>query len=108
MAGILKILYLTILAMALSASAVFAQLRSIPADAKRGLMHHVQETTVEVNGRPMRLAPAAQIRDAMNRIVMPATVPSGSLVKFTLDAQGQLRRVWILTADEAAQPDPRQ
>jgi hypothetical protein len=103
----LKLLPAAALALILGASAVCAQLRSIPAEAKRGLIRHLQEMTVEINGRPMLLAAGAQIRDATNLIVLPAAVPARSLVKYTLDAQGRLGRVWILTAEEAAQPEPR-
>ncbi|OFZ97029.1 MAG: hypothetical protein A2Z64_06180 [Betaproteobacteria bacterium RIFCSPLOWO2_02_67_12] len=91
----------------LGTTAVCAQVRSVPAEAKRGLIRHLQAMTVEINGQAMLLAPGAQIRGADNLIVLPAAVPAGSLVKFTLDAQGQLSRVWILTAEEAARPDPR-
>ena len=94
------------LALALGATAVCAQVRGIPAEAERGLMRHLQEMTVEINGRPVQLAPGAQIRDATNMIVLPAAVPAGSLVKFTLDAQGNLGSVWILSAEEAERPDP--
>ena len=82
-----------------------AQLRSIPDQAKRGQMRHVQETLVEINGRRMRLASGARIRDASNLIVQPAGLPPGVLVKYTLDAQGYVSRVWILTAQEASQRD---
>ena len=82
-----------------------AQLRSIPAQAKRGEIRHLQDMLVEINGRPMRLAAGAQIRDASNLIVQPVALPPGALVKYTLDAQGGVFRVWILTAQEASQPD---
>ena len=107
MTHIPKLLHAAVLALALGATAVGAQVRTIPAEAKRGVIRHLQEASVEINGRRMPLAPGAQIRDATNLIVIPATVPAGSRVKFTLDAQGQLNRVWILSAEEAAQPDPR-
>ena len=95
------------LALALVATAPFAQMRSIPDEARRGWMTHVQEMAVEVNGRPVRLAPGAQIRDATNLIVLPSAVPPGSLVKFTVDAQGNLSQVWILSPAEAARRDRR-
>jgi len=96
-----------VLALVLGATAVGAQMRTIPADAKRGLLRHLQEMTVDINGRAVLLAPGAQIRDANNRVVLPAAVPAGSLVRFTLDANGHVSRVWILNAHEAAQPEPR-
>lgn len=85
------------------ASLAHAQLRTLPADAKRGQIRHLQEMTVQIDGKRARLAPGAQIRDAHNRIVLPAAVPAGSVVRYQIDAQGLVSRVWILTAREAAQ-----
>jgi hypothetical protein len=83
-----------------------AQLRSIPADARRGEIRHVQGMLVEINGQRMLLAPGAQIRDASNRIVVPTALPPGALIRYLLDAQGSPNRIWLLTPEEAGQPDP--
>ena len=91
----------------LAAGAAQAQFRTLPADAKRATMRHVQGMTVELDGKQTELAAGAQIRDANNMIVLPTALPSGSLVKFTRDLQGQVWRVWILSPQEAAQPDPK-
>jgi hypothetical protein len=96
---------IAIAALAGWAAGAAAQLRSIPPDAKRGSLRHVQEMIVEVDGARARLAPGSQIRDANNRVVLPVAVPAGSLVKYRLDSEGQLQQVWILTPQEAAQPD---
>ena len=90
-----------LLILALFASAAAAQLRTIPADAQRAEMRHVQENVVELNGQRAQLAPGAQIRDASNRIIMPTALPAGALVKYRLDASGHVRQVWILTPKEA-------
>ena len=50
------------------------------------------------------LAPGAQIRDEANRIVVPSAVMPDSLVKYRVDPDGMVQRVWILTPQEAAQP----
>jgi hypothetical protein len=84
-----------------------AQLRTIPEDAKRGTLRHVQEMVVEIDGSRQKLAPGAQIRDATNRVVVPTAVAPGSLVKYRMDGDGMVRQVWILTPQEAAQPDRR-
>ena len=89
----------------LAAGAAQAQLRSIPEDAKRGEMRHLQETVVELDGNAVRLAPSAQIRDQSNRIVLPSTLVQTVLVKYLADPQGLPVRIWILTPAEAAQPD---
>jgi hypothetical protein len=81
-----------------------AQLRSIPEDAKRAQLRHVQDMLIELDRAPQRLAPGAQIRDASNRVIVPAAVPEGAQVKYRLDADGLVRQVWILTPEEAANP----
>jgi len=86
-----------------AATAALAQLRTIPADAKRATMSHVEGMTVELDGKKMLLAAGAQIRDGRNMIVVPAMVPKGILVKYQLDTQGLVGRVWILSPQEAAQ-----
>ena len=78
-----------------------AQLRTIPADAERAEIRHVQSHSVELNGQRAELAPGAQIRDAANRIIVPTALPAGALVKYRRDASGHVREVWILTPQEA-------
>jgi hypothetical protein len=95
-----------ILAIGLAASlGALAQVRTIPADAKRGQIQHVEDTVIRMNGRVMRLSAGAQIRNTSNVIIQPASVPAGVLVKYTLDTQGYVHRVWILTLQEISQPD---
>ncbi len=79
-----------------------AQLRTLPADAKRGQIRHVQEMIVEIDGTSARLSAGAQVRDAYNRVLVPAAIPPGSLVKYTVNGQGEVSAVWILTEQEAA------
>ena len=79
-----------------------AQLRTIPAQAKDGDMRHVQETLVSINGVRLLLAPGAQIRDEWNRLIVPTAMPPGAKVKYLLDNQGLVHRVWILSPQEAA------
>jgi hypothetical protein len=90
-------------ALLLCASAMaLAQLRTVPANAKRGEMRHLQDMTVQIDKTQARLAPGAQIRDIHNRLVLPAAIPARSIVKYQTDAQGMVYRVWILTPQEAA------
>ena len=99
--------FLIALSLACAALAAPAQMRAIPADAKRATMTHVAGMTVELNGQRVLLATGAQIRDNRNLIVVPAALPPNSLVKYQVDSQGQIWRIWILSAEEAAQPDPK-
>lgn len=101
-----KFLLAAVAALLMAAQAAHAQLRNIPAEAKRAEMRHLQEMVVELNGTPVRLAAAAQIRDQSNRIVMPASLSQPALVRYTTDPQGQVMRIWMLTPAEASQPDP--
>jgi hypothetical protein len=88
---------------ALLAATAFAQLRTLPAQAKPGKMRHVQETIVQIDGKLARLAPGARIRDAHNRLLVPTAIPADSVVKYMLNAQGEVSAVWILTPQEAGQ-----
>ena len=103
---LLAIVLFTLLS-TLTAGAAQAQLRTIPAEAKRANLSHVQGMTVEIDGKQTVLAAGAQIRDANNMIVLPAALPAGVLVKFMPDMQGHVWRVWILSPQEAAQPDAK-
>ena len=91
----------------LAAGVAQAQFRTIPDDAKRANISHVQGMTVEIDGQRAELAAGAQIRDADNRIVLPTALPAGALVKIKTDLHGQPWRIWILSPQEAAQPDPK-
>ena len=94
------------LVLLLAAGAALAQFRTIPADAKRGVMSHVEGMTVEIDGKKVQLAIGARIRDDSNRLVEPTAVPPRVLVKYMPDPWGQVSRIWILSSQEAAQPDP--
>jgi hypothetical protein len=88
------------LVLCLSCSAL-AQVRTLPADAKRAAMWHLQDRLVQLDGAQVMLSPGAQIRDADNRLMLPAAIPPGSIIKYLPDALGHVHRVWILTPDEA-------
>jgi len=96
---------LALLVMTVAGSA-WAQLRTIPKDAKRGELTHVTQNIVAVDGRQMRLAPGALIYAQNNLTIVPSQIPRNSLVEYTLDRGGELAKVWILTAAEAARPNP--
>ena len=102
----IRVLLATLL-LTLASGAAQAQLRTIPPEAIRVKIAHVQGMTVEINGTVMDLAPGAQIRDERNMIVLPTALPAGTLVKIMPNPQGQPWRIWILSAEEAAQPDAK-
>ena len=86
-------------------AAALAQFRNLPKDAKRGHIRHLQAMLVAIDGTTMRLAPGAQIRGPNNLIVLPTALPDGALIKYTVDGEGMVKQVWILSPQEAAQPD---
>ena|SRR5689334_13368080 len=89
------------------ATAALAQLRTIPADAKRGQIRSTGQMGVEINGKQTQLSAGAQVRDASNMIIVPTAIPAGAKVKYLLDPQGQVFRVWILSPQEEAQRDAK-
>jgi hypothetical protein len=80
-----------------------AQLRTIPKEAKRGEIRHVQGMLVEIDGQQQLLSAGAQIRDGDNRLVVPASLTEKSDVRYLIDAGGMVHRVWILSAREKAE-----
>jgi hypothetical protein len=100
----MHLLRLSVAAICLLSGSVHAQLRSIPDQARRGEIRHLQDADVSIDGVRQRLAPGAQIRDESNRVVVPAAVPAGAQVKYVLNDEGLVRQVWILTPAEAAKP----
>lgn len=82
-------------------------LRSIPAQAKKADMQPPRDNIVQLGGKPLRLSPAAQIRSAQNLIMMPSQVQQPAPVRYLTDDNGNVSKIWILTAEEAAQPGPK-
>jgi hypothetical protein len=58
---------------------------------------------VEIDGKQQRLSPGAQIRDADNRLVLPASLVQKSDVLYSVDSSGMVHRVWVLSAREKAE-----
>jgi hypothetical protein len=85
-----------------------AQLRAIPPDAIKAKMQPPQDGLVEMGKHVFRLAPGAHIRSTDNRIMLPVMITSEQVVRYKLDANGDLYRVWILSPDEIDLPAPKQ
>jgi hypothetical protein len=90
------------LSLGIAAPATAQSQRSFPADALRGALVVGDPPLATLNGQAASLAPGARIRGQNNLLVLSGTL-SGQrlLVHYTLDTQGLLKEVWILTADEA-------
>ena len=97
------------LTVALALPAAAQTQRQFTSKALRGEVVFGTPPEVTLNGKPARLAPGARVRDANNLIQLPATLAGRkAVVNYTLELEGQLLDVWILTAQEAAkQPWPR-
>ena len=97
------------LSLALALPAAAQTQRQFTSKALRGELVFGAPPEVTLNGKPARLAPGARVRDANNLIQLPASLAGRkAIVNYTLELEGQLLDVWILTAQEAAkQPWPR-
>lgn len=96
---------IAVAAITLAAGNVAAQLRTIPDDSKRGVIRHVQELMVSIDGKNVLMAPGGNIRDRNNFIIVPTALPpGGALVDYMLDMNGQVFRAWILSEEEARRP----
>jgi hypothetical protein len=82
--------------------------RQFPANALRGELVVTLPPEVLLNRQPARLAPGAKLRGMDNMLVMSgAAIGQRLAVHYTLDLQGQLLNVWVLTPQELArQPWP--
>ena len=92
------------LALVVIASGARAQLqRPFPATALRGTLVVGQTPEIALNGRPARLAPGSRIRGQGNLIELPASLMGQQLaVHYTMDFEGNVKDVWILTPEELA------
>ncbi len=77
--------------------------RTVPANTLRGLMVVVGPMNAEIDGQAIALSPGVQIRNEANLIVMPTTLQQPVPVRYLTDPMGAVSRVWILSAQEAAQ-----
>ena len=101
-----------LLALSLTALAVPASAqgqRQFPATALRGELVVTLPPEATLNRQPARLAPGARIRGMDNMLVTSgAALGQRLVVNYTLDLQGQMLDVWILSSTEAARrPWPR-
>ncbi len=97
------------LVLAATHAPVLAQVqRNFPANAMRGELRITQPPEALLNGAPARLAPGARIRDTRNMLAMSGALAGRPMVvNYTLDTQGLVLDVWMLTEQERSrQPWP--
>lgn len=81
--------------------------RPFPPVAKRGTMSPAIYPAVVIDGTTRSLAPGARIWNTDNLIEMPAALRgSDFVVNYTENGQGEIDRIWLLSADEARHPAP--
>lgn len=95
---------LLLAALGLAAAAANAQMqRNFPAESLRGTLAVANPPEAVLNGAPVRLAPGARIRGQNNMLATTGAFAGQSfVVNYTIDMQGQIKDVWVLTNDEIA------
>ncbi|MFC5472612.1 hypothetical protein [Paraherbaspirillum soli] len=95
---------LIVLLLATLAFSAQAAGRTFPAATERGRLVITDYPNVTISGKALRLSPGSRIWGPNNLTQIPNALGSDSyLVNYTLNIQGDVDRVWILTPDEAAQ-----
>ena len=94
-------------ALAMTAMSASAFERPFPPIAKRGEMRPAPHPEIIINNKQRLLSAGARIWNTDNLIEMPASLRSGKYaVNYTETPDGEIDRVWMLTADEARQLPP--
>jgi hypothetical protein len=93
----------------LAATAVHAQNapRNFPTRALRGHLVVAQPPAIMLDGQPARLSPGSRIRGTNNLLVLSGHLVNQPLtVNYTLEPNGLVHDVWILTEAEAEEKRP--
>lgn len=77
-------------------------LRMLPEAAQIATMEPLANRAVRLDGDVFAMAPGVQLRDANNRIVLPGAIHERVLVRYLLDENRDVARVWVLSPAEAA------
>lgn len=81
-------------------------LRMLPAETKKGELESVRDWKIVIDGKTLPLAPGVRIRDKNNMIVPPTQISGPAKIRYTFDPMGNVDKVWLLTAEEIALPEP--
>ena len=98
------------LALAFVAFAHAQLVRQFPPGAKLAEMVGQKQPfpLLELDDKVLRLAPGGRIFDEHNRIILHSYLPREAHVLYTVDANGDVARVYILRPDELKQAQQRQ
>lgn len=95
---------LMIFLLATLAFSAMAAERDFPASTLRGKLAITDYPNVTMNGNVLRLSPGSRIWNAQQLTQIPNSLGTDTyLVNYTLNTQGDIDRVWVLTPDEASQ-----
>ena len=95
------LVFLVLFAFTVGAAAQGLPLRQLPPKGERGRLGDPQPLpVVVVGGKTLRLAPGGLVFDQSNRTIVHASLPPQADVFYTLDSNGDIRRLYILTAQE--------
>jgi hypothetical protein len=95
---------LMIFLLATLAFSAMAVERDFPATTLRGKMIITDYPNVTMSGNALRLSPGSRIWNTQQLTQIPSSLGSDTYrVNYTLNMQGDIDRVWILTPDEAHQ-----
>jgi hypothetical protein len=93
----------------LLAAVAYAQLRTLPDSVKRATVGEQQYPLpfIALGGKRVKLAPGGVIYDQNNRTIVHNALPAGADVAYTVDMNGDIARIYILTPLEKSQLDRR-
>ncbi|MES2771632.1 MAG: hypothetical protein V4623_06570 [Pseudomonadota bacterium] len=83
-----------------------SSLRTLPSEARKGVLTQAANGMVVIDEQILPLAPAAQIRTQNNLIVQPMMLTLPVLIAYTRDATGAVFRIWMLNTAEVGTVNP--
>ena len=103
--SIRKALAVLIAALLMPAAIAHAQFRTLPAEAKRATVGQQRYALpyIDLGGAKVKLAPGGVIYDQNNRTIVHNALSPGANVVFTIDINGDIARIYVLTPREQAQ-----
>jgi hypothetical protein len=91
----------------LLAAVAYAQLRTLPDSVKQATVGQQQYPLpfIDLGGKRVKLAPGGVIYDQSNRTIVHNALPAGADIAYTIDLNGDIARIYVLTPFEKAQLD---
>lgn len=99
-----KLLPWMVAVLVITAGSAYAQMRTLPANAKRATVGQEQYPLpyINIGGTRLKLAPGGVIYDQNNRTIVHGALPPGADVAVVPDMNGDVGRIYILTPQEQA------